>query len=286
VGSVWPDIQARIGSNGCRNYAWRAVGAVDMVKFYGCDPAVVSGPRWSPNFDEHLNWCMSAPAATANAEDQARVTIMHECRIAAAKPQGTGQLMVAQTGDGFALSGGGYPVNSRIIIRVFGPAAKEQNITSNFSDPQGNFAATLTSAQVCAQEGTITFTAEDQDRPASPPVNATCAPTQAAAVPPEPPAGAQPGDGGAAPAPGKLKLKPKLKPKKQQQLMAAFVTVNLPVDLYDVPGGNGQVIGVLPAGTAKVTLVAPCADSWCHVRWPAGEGWVYSGPGYESLALP
>jgi hypothetical protein len=278
VGDVWADIQQRIGTPGCRTYAWRAVGALQMTKFYNCDPKVVSGPRWSPNFDDHLNWCMHAKAADANAEDSARTTIMHQCRIVAAMPQGTGALTVATTGDGFALSGGGYPVNSRIIIRVFGPAAKQQNITSNFSDPQGNFAATLASAQVCAQAGTITFTAEDQDRPASPPVNATCQPAQTAEAPP--------GDQGATPQPGgagqggalpKLKLLPRPK---------AAVTVALAVDLYAAPGGEGQPSGMLPAGTPDVTLIAPCADNWCHVRWPTGDGWVYSGPDYPSLKLP
>jgi hypothetical protein len=276
VGAVWPEIQQRIGSPGCRNYAWRAVGAVEMVKFYNCDPAVVSGPRWTPSFDEHLNFCIQAKAADANAEDKARNTIMHECRIAAAMPQGTGALTVAQTGEGFALSGGGYPVNARIIIRVSGPAAKEQNITSNFSDPQGNFAATLSTAQVCAQAGTITFTAEDQDRPPSPPVNATCT-AEVAAAPAAPAAPADGQAGGAAP-----------KPKKLLKLLKVknAVTVSLAVDVYEAPGGEGQPSGALEAGTKNVTLLEPCADNWCHVKWPAGEGWVYSGPDYQSLALP
>jgi hypothetical protein len=280
VGDVWPEVLKRTGTPGCRKYAWRAIGAVDMVTHvYNCDPAVVSGSRWSPKFDDHLGWCMAAKAADANAEDKARITIMHECRIAAAMPQGTGALTVAQTGEGFALSGGGYPVNARIIIRVFGPAAKQQNITSNFSDPQGNFAAALTAAQVCAQAGPITFTAEDQDRPASPPVNATCAPVQTAGVPPpgdqlgDQAGGQAGGEDGAAPKPKKVKLK-------------SFVTVKLAVDLYDTPGGEGQVTGMLPAGTAQVSLLEPCAGNWCHVRWPAGQGWVYSGPEYQSLSVP
>jgi hypothetical protein len=62
---VWPQILQHIGSAGCRKYAWRAVGAVDYAKDHGCDPAVISGPRWSPNFDEHLHYCMGAKAADA-----------------------------------------------------------------------------------------------------------------------------------------------------------------------------------------------------------------------------
>jgi hypothetical protein len=201
---------------------------------------------------------------------------MNECRVAAAMPKGTGALAVTETADGFTLSGAGYPVNSRVIIRVFGPAAVEQNVTSNFSNANGVFFAQLGMAKVCATAGTITFTAEDQDRPASPPMNATCREVQAAT-----------GDAAAAPvdpapppaAPAPMKKLQKLQLKKP-------VTVKLDVDLYDAPGGTGQVIGMLDAGTQNVTLLAPCSDGWCHVNGPAGEGWVYSGPDYQSLMLP
>lgn len=268
LADVWADIQRLTGTQGCRKYAWRAIGAVSYAQYHGCDPAVISGPRWSPRFDDHLNWCMSVPAATANAEDKERNRIMHECRLAAAMPQGTGQLTVAETPDGFALSGGGYPVNSRIIIRVKGPAAVEQNITSNFSDPQGNFSAQLSAAQVCATAGTVTFTAEDQDRPPSPPVSMTCKSAQVA--------------GTAVPAPAPIQPQP----QPEAQPLVKFVGVALDVDLYDVPGGGGQVVGMLRAGTRGVRLRQPCADGWCSVIWPGGQGWVYSGPGYQSLRLP
>lgn len=87
-----------------------------------------------------------------------------------------------------------------------------------------------------------------------------------------------PGLDGAAPDAAQGALKP-LQLKK-------FVSVRLDVDLYDAPGGGGQVLGMLGAGTKGVRLLGPCNDDWCHVAWPAGEGWVYSGPGYESLDLP
>jgi hypothetical protein len=64
------------------------------------------------------------------------------------------------------------------------------------------------------------------------------------------------------------------------------VTVLLDVEVYDQPGGNGQVIGELAAGTQGVSLAEPCrADYWCHVKGnvPTGKGWVWSGPGYQSL---
>ena len=182
VAAVWPQILEHIGSPACRNYAWRAVGAVQLATgIYNCDPKTISGPRWTPNFDDHLNFCMHAKAADANFEDKERNRIAQECRIAAAMPQGTSALQVAQNGDGFALSGSGYAVNSRVIIRSTDSAGFKKNITSNFSDPKGNFAATVASADVCTKSGPITFTAEDQDKPASAPVNATC--QQVAAAP-------------------------------------------------------------------------------------------------------
>ncbi len=270
VAAVWPQILEHIGSAPCRNYAWRAVGAVQLATgIYNCDPKTISGPRWTPNFDDHLNFCIHAKAADANFEDKERNKIAQECRIAAAMPQGTSALQVAANADGFALSGSGYAVNSRVIIRSTNSAGFKKNITSNFSDPKGNFAATVANADVCSKPGSITFTAEDQDKPASAPVNATC--QQVAAAPPPPPP----------PRPGNDVPPPPPPPPGQK-----FVTVQLSVDLYAAPGGNGQAIGTLEAGTRKVTLLEPCNDHWCHVKWPAGQGFVYSGPGYQSLQLP
>jgi hypothetical protein len=276
VGAVWPQILAHIGSAPCRNYAWRAVGAVQLATgIYNCDPKTISGPRFSPNFDDHLNFCINAKPADANFEDGERNRITQECRIAAAMPQGTSALQVAQAGDGFALSGSGYAVNSRVIIRSTDAAGFKKNITSNFSDPQGNFAATVASADVCTAPGTIIFTAEDQDKPASAPVNATC---QAVAT--APPPAPHPSAGG--PADQGLPLPPPPPPAPG----GTFVDVVQAVDLYGAPGGNGRPIGMLQAGTAEVTLLEPCNDNWCHVSWPAGQGWVYSGPDYRSLKLP
>jgi pyruvate/2-oxoglutarate dehydrogenase complex dihydrolipoamide acyltransferase (E2) component len=62
-------------------------------------------------------------------------------------------------------------------------------------------------------------------------------------------------------------------------------TVLLDVDVYDVPGGIGKVIGILEKDL-EVTLVEPCEDNWCHVEGegvPTGIGFVYSGPDYLSL---
>jgi hypothetical protein len=64
------------------------------------------------------------------------------------------------------------------------------------------------------------------------------------------------------------------------------VTVELDVEVYDDPSDNKQKIGELIRGTPGVFLAEPCrADHWCHVKGnvPTGMGWVWSGPGYESL---
>jgi hypothetical protein len=47
--------------------------------------------------------------------------------------------------------------------------------------------------------------------------------------------------------------------------------INGDVDLYDVPGGTGRVIGMLRQGL-QIELVEPCrSDNWCHVQ----QGWVW-----------
>jgi hypothetical protein len=56
--------------------------------------------------------------------------------------------------------------------------------------------------------------------------------------------------------------------------------VKKPGNVYDNPGGNGQKAGELAAGTKDVVRLKKDGPSWYHVKWPAGEGWVYSGPGY------
>ena len=53
--------------------------------------------------------------------------------------------------------------------------------------------------------------------------------------------------------------------------------VNSAVDIYDIPDGVGNVIGVL-GRDRRVSLVEPCRDGWCHVcipEMPGGTGWVW-----------
>jgi hypothetical protein len=64
-----------------------------------------------------------------------------------------------------------------------------------------------------------------------------------------------------------------------------FCTVKKTGTVYDRPGGDE--IGELDAPTEGVTLLKKEGTNWYHVKWPAGEGWVYSGPGYEdAIACP
>jgi hypothetical protein len=61
-------------------------------------------------------------------------------------------------------------------------------------------------------------------------------------------------------------------PKKL--ITRATATVTSDVDLYDQPGGEGNVIGVLREGSQ---VQAKCReDQWCSIRADEGQGWVWS----------
>lgn len=163
-------------ARGCTVYANRAVAVVKLARdTYKCDPATISGPRWTASFEEHRRWCMGAAPSAANSEDRERQRIAQECRIATGKPKGNAKLQVTQKGDSFTLTGGGYAPNSRVIIRVTGPGGTKKNFTNQFANAKGVFTATLTGLQICDKPvGTVTFTAEDQDNKPSAPVTALC----------------------------------------------------------------------------------------------------------------
>jgi hypothetical protein len=172
-------------SAACRTYASRAVGAVKMARdTYKCDPKVISGPRWSPNFEEHRTWCETAEPKTANFEDKERTRIMHQCRVDAAKgPPGKPALNVtSQGGDTFFVNVSGFPPNVPVIIRLSGPGASIASVTSTnnqriVANAQGAVSVRLFGAQICKRGGgTVIFTAEDQDGRKSPPATAKCAP--------------------------------------------------------------------------------------------------------------
>ena len=49
--------------------------------------------------------------------------------------------------------------------------------------------------------------------------------------------------------------------------------VNDAVDVYDIPDGVGNVIGVLHPGR-RVSLVEPCRDGWCRLSADKTSGWA------------
>jgi hypothetical protein len=79
---------------------------------------------------------------------------------------------------------------------------------------------------------------------------------------------------------------PKPKPLKTIGKASKSATVIADVDVYDAPGGSGQVLGVIRVGDKVKVRAWPCADDWCDISGttvPGGKGWVYSGPDYPSL---
>jgi hypothetical protein len=71
-------------------------------------------------------------------------------------------------------------------------------------------------------------------------------------------------------------------PKMNQSAGAPDVTVPQEVDLYADPGGAGQPIGTVKAGT-RVQLYEQRPDQWCRINghdMPQG-GWVWCGEGFE-----
>jgi len=167
----------------CQGYAQRALGTAKYAHDNNCDPKVISGPRWTATFSEHLQFCMAAPAQTIKFEEQQRGTIAQQCRVAALLPHSVTSLEVRQiaaTG-GFDLKGKGFAANSRVVVDISGPAAHAQTITNKFADREGNVAITLPHAAVCARPGTVRFVARDGDNPASKQVVLRCRPCSSAA---------------------------------------------------------------------------------------------------------
>jgi hypothetical protein len=168
----------------CQKYAERAVGAVKYAKDMGCDAKVISGPRWTSDFQEHRLFCMRSPAAQSNAEDRARNRIAQECRIQAGKPK-VGKLTLSVTsraGDTFFVKASGFGPNVPVVIRLSGPGASTSAVTvvkgeRIVANAKGEVSVTLFGAQICKRGGgAVTFTAEDQDNHKTPSATAKCAP--------------------------------------------------------------------------------------------------------------
>jgi hypothetical protein len=65
---------------------------------------------------------------------------------------------------------------------------------------------------------------------------------------------------------------------------ANVCTVLLDTDLFTACEGD-QTGAFLAVNTQGVTLLNRCAAdaNWHNIKWPAGQGWVFSGPGHLSL---
>jgi outer membrane protein OmpA-like peptidoglycan-associated protein len=191
-----------------------------------------------------------------------------------------------------AQSGAGAPP-SQVPAQAAGPEPSSGSPPPQITDPQPQNAPPQTTGQPqtggpsTRPSGTLPQTGDPQTQIGGAPPQADGAPTQ--------PAGAQPQTGGA---PSQPAVPPQIAapqppsgvpqpPTGGPLLQAGVVTVLLPVDVYIAPGGSDpEKTGTfLAAGTQGVTLIEN-KDPWFHVKWPAGEGWVYSGEGYVSLQLP
>ena len=62
----------------CRSYATKAVAAAKESVQLGC--AGNDGPRWSDNFNEHQDWCMTVDPASAASHTDARKADLETCR--------------------------------------------------------------------------------------------------------------------------------------------------------------------------------------------------------------
>jgi hypothetical protein len=167
----------------CETYAQRAVGTLKLARdTYKCDPKTISGPRWSADVAEHRTWCLGADPKFANFEDRERFRIAQACRIAAGKAQGGKALIavVSQGGDRFNINGSGFAPNAPVVIRLSGPGASIATVTVQnnrriTADARGRIAIRLFGAQICKRGGgDVTFVAQDQDNPPSPPVTRKC----------------------------------------------------------------------------------------------------------------
>jgi hypothetical protein len=162
----------------CLKYADFAVGTLKYALDMNCDPKVISGPRWDPDHNRHLQFCLGAPPQVSNFEYSERARISQECRIAAGMPHGISVLSVHQiaSSGAFVLDGTGFQANARVVVDISGPAARMQTITNQFSDGEGKIAITLPQAAVCARLGLVTIAAREGDNLSTKPVTVDCQP--------------------------------------------------------------------------------------------------------------
>jgi len=80
-----------------------------------------------------------------------------------------------------------------------------------------------------------------------------------------------------APQPAPAPQQPAPAPEQPAPAQQKTATVTSDVDVYDVPGGNGTIIGTLRQGQ-QVPFNSCRSDNWCSVGFaagPGGTGWVW-----------
>ena len=163
----------------CRQYAQAAIDMRRFARYGRCSAAALSGPRWSPRFDDHMRWCRTASPQARQAETLARRQEFDRCRAEARKPNIT--VTQSRGGDDYFLNGTGFAANAPVTIRVGGPAAGTVNITvvnrqRILANASGAISVRLFGAMFCKRGGDITFAAQDGDGPLSNVVNSKCNP--------------------------------------------------------------------------------------------------------------
>ena len=62
----------------CAQYAKKAVEQFNEGKANNCDGII--GPRWSSDYQQHFNWCMTVPLAQSDSERKAREEHLRKCK--------------------------------------------------------------------------------------------------------------------------------------------------------------------------------------------------------------
>jgi|SRR5579864_3399197 len=66
--------------NFCRDYAGAAVRQFNLAFAVPRCRGGMNGPRWSPEFGVHYNWCLGAPYNAASTERDIRRQYIDACR--------------------------------------------------------------------------------------------------------------------------------------------------------------------------------------------------------------
>jgi hypothetical protein len=146
-----------------------------------------TGPRWSRNFAEHLNWCQSREALYLTSEDYQRRAELADCKsqpvrawnacpgeppYKLAEDVGGGRGNVTEPhisasapgGNTFVLTGSGFTPGAKVIVRVVNSQLQQIYVDTHgnipfAADATGEFTFTLVG--LCVQQGTLYFSVTD-----------------------------------------------------------------------------------------------------------------------------